>query len=984
MVRGDSGWSARSANSEEASNPESPSMPTPQDAGYDAQQIQALARHPPPGASVYSPSAIVSTALNPRSCVTCRRRKVRCDKQMPCSNCRRAQIPCIFPAPGRAPRRPRPKDPNAPSKQPSSERELELMKRLRKLEGIVEELSGQIEIEPTRHPSSAGNSPEAQAARESDDHAVGGRQSSAPSMAGSNHSPDSANAGLTAVKTRPGRTAPGQSSGFGPLRKTSDVHKQFGRLVLNEKGVTRYVSSGFWSTVNDELEEIRRETEDFTDDESDMSDLEASPQSADVEKSVIDHQSFILGYRSADVDLRSLHPLPSQIPFMWQVYQENVDPILKVLHVPTMNKVIRELRNNLDSLTPSTEALMFSIYYAAITSLDEDEVKLNFGADKDVLLQQYRFALEQALSRANFLTTPDLTVAQAFLLFLVLVRRHDDTRFSWTLTGLLIRISQALGLHRDGSHFPNISPFEVEMRRRLFWGVCVLDLRSAEDQGSELTIVDGTFDTQQPLNINDSDISPDTMELPIPREGPTDMTFSIIRYEICALSRRLHSVSSAMTRLCPGDSISTLEEREALLTDVHKRVESKYLKDGTDSNPMYWTAANIARLIVAKMTLVIYQPVLFPGPGNECLSPEKRSRLFDAAIEIFEYSHLLNTDSRAKPWRWLFQTYTQWHAVAYVLIEVAHRPWSPTVERAWAALNLVFSAPKTFEMEKMVDHTAVWLPLKKLYIKAKRHREAEISRLTADPQAAQKIEIEDRSKAPPATFGTLPGPARSEIALNGWRKLINAPPLPPNSLPRAEQSEPQMTSQPVVQRSNTGGGSVDSRIAASCDKPEVMDYINSTMASSSFTPTDFGPLWSRDHPASLGLRDTDLFGFSIPDITRTDNLMYNTTSMPDITQSSSATATVSGDTPGSRHHQQHYDQPQQQQQPTATSLKDDNHLPPWLWPDGGLTNVMRVPNLPVEEADVNMEEGFDWQTWQESLGRYELENGAAGEWGPGI
>jgi len=81
-----------------------------------------------------------------------------------------------------------------------------------------------------------------------------------------------------------------------------------------------------------------------------------------------------MGYRSADVDLRPLHPLPSQIPFMWQVYQENVDPILKILHVPTTTKLIREVRTSLDNLTPSTEALMFSIYYAAITSLDEDEV----------------------------------------------------------------------------------------------------------------------------------------------------------------------------------------------------------------------------------------------------------------------------------------------------------------------------------------------------------------------------------------------------------------------------------------------------------------------------------------------------------------------------------------------------------------------------------------------------------------------------------
>lgn len=88
----------------------------------------------------------------------------------------------------------------------------------------------------------------------------------------------------------------------------------------------------------------------------------------------MDHQSFIHGYRSADVDLRPLHPLPSQIPYIWQVYRENVDPILKVIHAPTVSKLIKDIRDNMDNLTPSTEALMFSIYYAAVTSLDEDEV----------------------------------------------------------------------------------------------------------------------------------------------------------------------------------------------------------------------------------------------------------------------------------------------------------------------------------------------------------------------------------------------------------------------------------------------------------------------------------------------------------------------------------------------------------------------------------------------------------------------------------
>lgn len=128
------------------------------------------------------------------------------------------------------------------------------------------------------------------------------------------------------------------------------------------------------------LDELRKASQYITDEDSELSDVDATPESHDPDRGAMDHQSFILGYRSADVDLKPLHPLPSQIPFIWQVFKENVDPILKVIHVPTMSKVINELRKNIDSLTPSMEALMFSIYYASITSLDEDEVgPLEFG-----------------------------------------------------------------------------------------------------------------------------------------------------------------------------------------------------------------------------------------------------------------------------------------------------------------------------------------------------------------------------------------------------------------------------------------------------------------------------------------------------------------------------------------------------------------------------------------------------------------------------
>jgi hypothetical protein len=96
------------------------------------------------------------------------------------------------------------------------------------------------------------------------------------------------------------------------------------------------------------------------------------------------------------------------------------------------------------------------------------QVRTNFGVEKDTLLRQYRFGVEQALARARFLNTNEIVTVQAFVLFLVCVRRHDDTRFVWSLTGLALRIAQSLGLHRDGTKF-GLSPFDTEMRRRLWW-----------------------------------------------------------------------------------------------------------------------------------------------------------------------------------------------------------------------------------------------------------------------------------------------------------------------------------------------------------------------------------------------------------------------------------------------------------------------------------------------------------------------------------
>lgn len=207
------------------------------------------------------------------------------------------------------------------------------------------------------------------------------------------------------------------------------------------------------------------------------------------------YQSFIFGYSSSNVDMQALHPPEQQARQFWEVYKENVESLVKVLHVPTFEPTVFEAFANLEKVSKGLETLLFAIYYGAVTSTTHEDCLARWGEERGVLLNRFRFGLEQALARANFLYCDEVVILQAFVIFLVLLRRNDDARKIWTLTGLVVRISQTLGIHRDGSHF-GLPPFEIEMRRRLWWQVCILDARSSEDHGCDPTIVEAQFDTK--------------------------------------------------------------------------------------------------------------------------------------------------------------------------------------------------------------------------------------------------------------------------------------------------------------------------------------------------------------------------------------------------------------------------------------------------------------------------------------------------------
>jgi hypothetical protein len=118
---------------------------------------------------------------------------------------------------------------------------------------------------------------------------------------------------------------------------------------------------------------------DVSDDSLDEESPETTPATQERDRTPADRHAFLFRHSigASGPSLEELRPLPSQIPFLLDVFYENINQVAQLVHMPTIRKMIREVGSSRTAvLSPANEALMFSIYYSAVTSMEEEDVRL--------------------------------------------------------------------------------------------------------------------------------------------------------------------------------------------------------------------------------------------------------------------------------------------------------------------------------------------------------------------------------------------------------------------------------------------------------------------------------------------------------------------------------------------------------------------------------------------------------------------------------
>ncbi|MCJ1356057.1 MAG: hypothetical protein MMC33_006051, partial [Icmadophila ericetorum] len=362
-----------------------------------------------------------------------------------------------------------------------------------------------------------------------------------------------------------------------------------------------------------------------------------------------DHLLF--GSRKTAVDISSLHPEPVQIFRLWQLYLENVNPLLKVTHSPSLQGRIIEAASNVLNIKPTLEALMFSIYCMSILSLTVDDCRAIFGSSK------------------------------------VSVRPSTVPQSLSSMLGVAIRIAQRIGIHSE-SALAKCTALEAEMRRRLWWSLILFDTRIGELADFKTATLTPTWDCRIPLNVNDSDFRLEMKVPPQVQGKSTEALFAVVRSELGDLVRHtmfhLDFTSPALKPVTKDVQHGPISEGSELAS-LEKMIEDKYLKFCDPENPLHFMTIWTTRAYLAKCRLMEHHSKYSSLSVHQ--AEAQRDASISYALSMLECDTKIMTSPLTKGFTWLAHFHFPFTAYIHIVQNLKRRPVSDQAEQAWEVMS---------------------------------------------------------------------------------------------------------------------------------------------------------------------------------------------------------------------------------------------------------------------------------------------------------
>ncbi|CAG8954361.1 hypothetical protein HYFRA_00005986 [Hymenoscyphus fraxineus] len=550
-------------------------MPT--SAGF--QTVFRFVKDAPDGTSGQPQPRVAKRNRQSISCSTCRSRKLKCDRQRPCSSCvkRGDGIPCTYAGPIK----------DARSRNVES-RGSEVQLRLQKLEEMVTGLM---------HKTKEQNEPR----NFLSDLAITPPEMIDPSL----------------------KTFTGSVNEAGVAAPTE--HSQ---LCDNDSG-TRYLGATNWTTVLQNIREIQDVLDTGVEEEPTPNNL---PSGQNI---LLDCSPMV----PFSVLCSSLPPRATVDNLMSAYFnaKHNQSPII---HSTKFLREYEEFWKDHSSASPLWISMLYSAMYLASQFNEASGTKDLSSSNPRIFLTRAKQALLAGEYQKGKQYSLE---ALLFYLKCNFVLREDYESSSWMIMGITAKLALRMGYHRDPKTLKNITPFEGEMRRRTFFLVEVMDLLLSFQAGVPPTIQEDECDTEPPSNLFDTDFSEDCEVLPPsrPSSDPTPMLYYCVKSHLAKLLRRVIRHALSLKSPSYSETMKLEHELSVAYANIPSSLRPRPLNCSfTDPAYIILHRLNI-ELLRLRCSCVLHRKYLNHDRLNPAFQ-FSRDKCLDSALKILEYQRELH------------------------------------------------------------------------------------------------------------------------------------------------------------------------------------------------------------------------------------------------------------------------------------------------------------------------------------------------------
>ena len=296
--------------------------------------------------------------------------------------------------------------------------------------------------------------------------------------------------------------------------------------------------------------------------------------------------------------------------------------------------------------------LLYSmICLAAITSEASGDILGNTKEQQAAQNRMYRKRIVQCLIAGEYTKGGPWVLETLIHYIYVEFALHPDTEKDiWYILGIEVNVAIKSGYHRDPVHFPNLSPFEGEMRRRVWATVMLGDIMVPTQLGMPRLISDWQCDTVEPRNLNDSDLDENMAELP-PSRPENRHTTSL---GIIARSRLLNvlgTIADLVTKASlpsPAEVTQVDDMLQAARAGIPLPLRFRDIGASIADSPQVIMARLFISVLLNKGYNMIHRRFLFvESPSQtEDLYAHSRRRCLDASLEMLTLLRDLEQEMR--------------------------------------------------------------------------------------------------------------------------------------------------------------------------------------------------------------------------------------------------------------------------------------------------------------------------------------------------